>query len=139
MKEIVIGFTGTRLGMSDNQKENVKAFLKSISDELKIQAVIHGGCIGSDEDFHKLCEGIPRVVLLGHPLMYPDDVSRRGDISGEDVVIQESKPFLVRNRNIVKKCNILLATPYDFKDKGGTWYTIAQARRRGKEVVIFNR
>ncbi len=133
-----IGFTGTRNGMSDKQKKNVKEYLET--NKADIERVLHGGCVGSDEDFHKMCRHFRREVYLGHSVLDPNDKSMRGNIKGANTV-HEAEPYLKRNRNIVNICDVLLATPNDYSQRGGTWYTINNARGRGKniEVIIFER
>jgi predicted Rossmann fold nucleotide-binding protein DprA/Smf involved in DNA uptake len=48
------------------------------------------------------------------------------------------RPYLVRNRDIVDVCNLLLATPGGTVEqlRSGTWATIRYARRIGRPVWI---
>ena len=50
-KQIKIGFTGNRYGLTPEQK--IQIF--SIFDKYDNLIVSHGDCIGSDTDFHNLC------------------------------------------------------------------------------------
>ena len=122
---MIIGFTGTRSGMSSKQKEEVAKLLDS--HDMINTTVLHGGCIGADIDFHELCEGAP------------NDLKYRGEYKDADV-IHSSQTHFKRNRDIVDRCDILIATPYnDDSSKGGTWYTIKYAQKLNKQVIIINR
>ena len=135
---MIVGFTGTRKGMSTKQKTEVHDFLQSNKD--KITACLHGGCIGADEEFHNICLdlGLNIEVYYGHPSNFPLDLSMRADLKG-DFKTYPSEPFLNRNRKIVSKSGRLLATPHNDSGKGGTWYTIHYARNCHKTVVKFDR
>jgi len=50
-EQIKIGFTGNRHGITDNQKEEIIKIL----DKYNNLIVSHGGCVGSDTDFHNIC------------------------------------------------------------------------------------
>jgi hypothetical protein len=41
------------------------------------------------------------------------------------------KPYLVRDKDIVEEIDVLIAAPLETKrKKGGTWYTIKQAKEK---------
>lgn len=130
---LIIGFTGTRSGMTDLQKEATKNALIAIGPKF----VIHGGCIGADEDFHRIAKefGIHIKVYPGHSAKN-GDTSFHFDYSDSDD-IRESKSYFERNRYIVNDCNILLGAPYSQVETGGTWYTINYARKQNKQVIIL--
>lgn len=132
---MIIGFTGTRLGMSRRQKEGVIAFLDGCKE---IKKVLHGGCLGSDMEFHKIC--LPHVteVFPGHPKGDPEDTSMWGDFH-DATLIHEPRPYFERNRAIVDNCDVLLATPHSNVKRGGTWYTINYAKKQDITIIIFNR
>lgn len=137
--ELRIGFTGTRNGMTKQQKEVIEDLL------LKCQAVsseqgvaIDGVCVGSDTDFNKLAKealyhtkGYP-----GHSMKNPTDLTFRGD--GEYDELEESDTHFARNRRIVNDTNVLFATPYsnNLDGPGGTNFTISYARKRNKPVYV---
>lgn len=129
-----IGFTGTRSGMSDLQKQSVIDFIKS----KVITKIIHGGCIGADMDFHYICKDYYREVYPGHFKNNPNDRTLQGNYLDADL-IHESQSHFKRNRDIVDNCDILIATPYNNNGKGGTWYTINYAKKIGKPIIIFER
>jgi hypothetical protein len=122
---VIVGFTGTREGMTDQQRRKMCELLA----ELQPSEAHHGDCIGADAEFHALVGRIAPVVI--HPPSVPN---RRAFCGAEVVLIPRS--YLERNRNIVDACELLIATPKSDVRKGGTWYTIGYAERRGKLAVI---
>lgn len=130
-----IGFTGTMEGMSQNQKNGIKAFLDS---QKVIDKILHGGCIGADMDFHKMCEAHFTEVFPGHPWRDPLNTETWGDFEDASL-IHEPQQYHKRNRDIVDNSDIILATPYNNIRKGGTWYTIGYAKKHKKTLIIFNR
>lgn len=128
----VIGFTGTRYGMTIDQRRTVCELLTRDG----ITEVHHGDCVGADADFHQLANGWRHHIVI-HP---PTDEKLRAFCDGTDVVHHVAKPYLDRNRDIVDACDQLIATPKEdgepFGKGGGTWYTIRYAREIGKRVAI---
>jgi len=140
MERLIIGFTGTRSGMSDKQKKEVAAELEELgcNDPDVLYTILHGGCIGADIDFHDMCSLARKEVFPGHSAKDPSDMKHRGEYPRADV-IHDSQTHFKRNRDIVDRCDILIATPYNDNQEGGTWYTINYALKKGKDVSIFNR
>ena len=131
---MIVGFTGTRKGMSEKQIKLVTEFLKK--EGSKISKILHGGCIGADMDFHNLCKEYKREVYPGHSTYNKKDNSFKGDYEDADI-IHQSKPYLERNKDIVDNCDILIATPLINSSKGGTWYTINYAEKNNKLTIIL--
>lgn len=131
--EIVVGFTGTRAGMTPLQRAFVAGFLLD-----HVAEAHHGDCEGADEQFHALCRraGVP-VVL--HP---PTAGDRRAWCDGA-VRTEKALPFLDRNKEIVKASTVLIAAPKEGREpppgRGqGTWSTVRFARsRRGAIRVVM--
>lgn len=130
---MIIGFTGTRSGMTNFQKEIVKEELL----KKKPECVIHGGCIGADEDFHKIAKelGIKITVYPGHSAV-DGDTSFHFDYSDADEIFP-SESYFKRNRRIVDDSDFMLATPYSQEQKGGTWYTIKYSKDKGKGINVI--
>ena len=104
-----IGFTGSRFGLSEQQKKEIIAIL----DQCRTMVVNHGDCIGSDADFHDLCLKYRKdtgkdLTIQIHP---PDNKSFRAFKLGD--VIMKEEPYLKRNDNIIKQSNFLIACPID--------------------------
>lgn|SRR5678816_4348596 len=93
----------------------------------------HGDCVGADEQFHNLVREIFGGFIVGH---IPDDPTNRAFC----VVDAEMPPlpYMQRNRAIVDAAHIMLAAPYEMKQQpyGGTWRTIALARKASKPLTI---
>lgn len=52
---MVIGFTGTRHGMTNAQRDTV---LKLLSEKLTPSSAVHGDCVGADADFDAICTSL---------------------------------------------------------------------------------
>jgi len=136
---MVIGFTGTRSGMSDKQKRQIEHYLRNINFPNKVH---HGMCIGADEDFHNICDKINVDTIVGHPGKSKKDVIGEARPYRADVECDEEYPettHFERNRRIVDMSDIILACPYNNSKTGGTWYTINYAKKVDKQVIIFDR
>lgn len=127
-----IGFTGTRDGMTEAQKVTVKKILKGFRDAYP--EFHHGDCVGADADAHEIAEKL-RYHIVIHP---PTNNSLRAYCKGEDVSLLDLKPYLVRNKDIVKDTETLIATPNGFKEKqqSGTWSTVRFAQKQNKFILI---
>lgn len=134
---IILGFTGTRYGMSDRQKAEIRAYLEQ--HQADISLVVHGDCIGADAEFDAMCDELKMVRMIrpGFSTKDPTDTSTRAYCKVE--LTCEPKGNFARNRDIVNGCDRLLATPFDDKQVGGTWYTIKYAQKLGKDVIVFER
>lgn len=126
VKRKVIGFTGTREGMTDDQRMAVRELLITLDpDEVR-----HGDCVGADEDFNNVAVelGLPVVI---HP---PDDPKHRAWCVGE---IMTQRPYLDRNRDIVDAAGVMIACPGGPEvTRSGTWSTIRYAKRSDTQIYI---
>lgn len=134
---IKIGFTGTRHGLKQEQKNQII----SVLDEYDNIIVSHGDCVGSDTDFHNLCVNYknthPNKTITIH--IYPPDNSKLRAFNQGDLLMNV-KPYLERNSDIIKNSSIIIACPLD-KNKeelrSGTWSTIRKARKQNLMLYIF--
>jgi len=126
-----LGFTGTRDGMTDVQRERVAQFLMDKKPEI----VLHGDCIGADSQFHD------SVLLLPWPTWietFPCDLPKFRARRKADVVHPVERPKK-RNWDIVRSCDQLLAAPKAEAAKSprsGTWQTIRLALSAKKTVYV---
>ena len=129
---IDLGFTGTRNGMTDAQRESVRVLLRTICPK----RARHGDCVGADAEFHSMIvfQSAFRCEIIVHPCTF---ASLRAYVAGYDQILHTLPP-LERNRAIVDSCDQLFATPASSEEqkKGGTWYTIRYAKQVGKPVTI---
>lgn len=129
---MIVGFTGTRAGMTDAQKGVVERFLRA----WHVMAFEHGDCIGADDDADEIAVriGLARVLR-------PCDIERmraHGERRGGHVlkVYAPERP-LVRNEKIVLDSHMMLSTPNGPETtRSGTWMTIRRARQAKRHIVI---
>jgi hypothetical protein len=123
----VIGFTGDETFPTQRQLNRLQALL-CCDDELH-----HGDCVGSDAAAHDIGTSLGCKLVI-HP---PDNPRKRAFCNGPFIL--DPKPYLVRNMDIVRVCDELIAlssTNWE-RLRSGTWATIRYARRMGKPVTII--
>ncbi len=124
-----IGFTGTQDGMSEKQRIKLIATVEL----LNAKECHHGDCIGSDEQFHKICYD-RNIKIVMHP---PINSKYRAFCLGN--IILKEKDYLVRNKDIVNDTDILIATPKGKEIlRSGTWSTIRYAKNKNRRVIIID-
>lgn len=133
-----VGFSGSRLGMSEAQQDLVRAFLEQgvYTDPSELW-FHHGLCIGGDEQSHIIAKALG-YKIHGHP---PLDNKYTMDFEPSDFDAMD-KPWSYhgRNQRIVKAVKLLIATPYvSHESTGGTWYTIGYSQTVGKPCIIIYR
>jgi hypothetical protein len=130
----MIGFTGTRQGMTDEQKLMVMDMLT----QLEPAQVFHGDCTGADADFDYICKGLGIIREI-----YPgtDSYGLSPTRAYCDAEIQHpSLPYLVRDKIIAEKgVDGLMACPKSVHEerRSGTWATVRYARKLGRRVWIL--
>lgn len=124
----IIGFTGSRAGMTEKQAGVVKRLLIIFG----VKILHHGDCIGSDTRVHKISTKLGLDTHI-HP---PKNPTLRAFNKGTKIF--ESREYLDRNKDIAQISEALIATPRSMTvQTGGTWYTIRYARLIGKRVYII--
>ena len=128
---LVIGFVGTRSGMTDEQKESVRKSLASFSN---VASTHHGDGVGGDQEFHEMSvrAGVPVHM---HP---PDEDNTRAFCEGGVARCYRARPSLARNRDIVNATGLLIAAPSSEAEESSseTWATVRYARKQGKWIWI---
>lgn len=127
---MIVGFTGTRKGMTSAQEATFSELLRRSEASM----FVHGDCIGADADAHRIARELGVPVRLR-----PCNIkSQRAFCKG---AIEEfpAEPPLIRNRLIVADSNCLFACPSGFEEelRSGTWATIRSAKKSGKALVII--
>jgi len=128
-----VGFTGTREGMNQHQKEQLVLLLS----ELNPTEFHHGDCLGADAEAHDIVrEFFPQVKIIIHP---PNRTYMRAYKQGNE--FRQPFEYLVRDRNIVDETEYLIGAPLrDLEEaKSGTWYTIRYSKKQNKPHRIINR
>ena len=127
----VLGFTGTRHGMTEKQKIELAKILRDGVTELH-----HGMCEGSDEECHHLARAIygSSIWIVGHP---PKNTSLMVKLDVDEM--REPEEYLVRDGNIVKEMEELVATPYTMQEmiRSGTWTTVRYTIQADKWATII--
>jgi hypothetical protein len=124
-----VGFTGTRVGLSEHQRLKVQWLIKSHD---RVVRGLHGDCVGADAEFDQICKdlGFETACL---PCTF--DNMRAGCATA----IAEPKPPMQRNRDIVASADVVIACPPNrqrIKRGSGTWATIGFAERAAKPLYV---
>jgi hypothetical protein len=138
---VIVGVTATREGLSPPQRAFIREYLEEhcppeLIAENKVEAH-HGDCVGGDEQFHEICLDLGIPVVL-HP---PEDPRLRAYCQGA-IRSEKAKPYLERNKDIVRASTVLLGAPREkFEPPAargqGTWSTIRYARQRSKPHIVI--
>ena len=128
----VVGFTGTQNGMTDVQKAHVRGWLYS----LRATEFHHGDCIRADAEAHAIATRMG-INIVAHPGFDSKGGSpKRAGCQAWSTL--PAKSYRVRNADIVRASNFLIAAPRSLEVKrSGTWMTIRMARKAGVPLVII--
>jgi hypothetical protein len=131
----VLCFTGARTGLTPAQLAALRVVLAGYAVP---GAVLHNGCAeGADEACLELADILDGVLVL-----WPCNAARRlwafGFVDGRDYwSIQPTLPPLERNARMVAAASVVVACPDGpERTRSGTWSTVREARRMGREVVV---
>ena len=134
---MIVGITGTRNGMNELQRQEVRQVLHDLAYAASEDGIVphfhHGDCVGVDVEAAAIAEELGYVVI-GHP---PNKDDLRGFYKSH--IIKPSKGYFERNRDIVDSVEVMLVVPKEneHQSKGGTWYTCDYATKRGVLTSIF--
>jgi hypothetical protein len=120
---ITLGFTGTRDGMTAEQKKAVR----KIMQQFNIRNFRHGDCIGADAEAHDIF-----VDLYGRdPIIHPPVDEEHRAFKTRNIILPPKTHF-ARNRDIVDMSGYMLVAPKHTRvqTRGGTWYTHAYAEKK---------
>lgn len=126
---MILGFTGTREGMSLKQFAAITTLLQDTMPS----EVHHGGCKGADAGFHVLARKLGIRIILHPPVVMKNQVIFTAD------GVRTAAPYLVRNQHIVDETDGIIACPGQDHEvlHSGTWSTIRYARARSKPCNII--
>ena len=127
---MVVGFTGTRKGMTPAQEAKVRELLAGLAE---IRGAHHGDAVGADARFHEFCLELEVPVYL-HPA---DDPRDRAYCQGAKDT-SAPRRFLDLNRDIVNWSHAMIATPASMKEqlRSGTWAAVRYARTQRRTIYI---
>lgn len=135
-----IGFTGTQVGMSANQRVEFIRYLKKLrKNQAGTLFFHHGDCIGADEQADSIARELGYRIVIHPPRI--DTKRAHCDQREPHSIIHPAMEYMDRNASIVRECYELLATPKENEEvlRSGTWSTIRRAKRKGIPVTIFPR
>jgi len=130
---MIVGFTGTRDGLTKVQKE----ILEKVLIEIEPHEVHHGGCRGADDCFDILVRKENYLVPIKVHI-HPSFI-QKGKKFPEKSSIYPYKAPLKRNQEIVKLSNILIACPNSKEEivRSGTWSTVRYAKMLNRKILII--
>lgn len=139
---MIVGFTGTRQGMTEQQKSCLSGVL--VADRQQLERYLHGGAPGADEESHYVAL-FDAIIPPNNIEVYPASDHRREFwrsifiSSGMNSVLHPVRPPLERDRVIAQRCDQLIACPVGMREqnRSGTWATVRYARIAKKPVVII--
>lgn len=125
-----ISFTGTRKGMTSEQKAHFEKILLFS----KASLFTHGDCVGADADAHVIARKLG-VKIHKRPCNIK---SQRAWMAGGECIADPEEP-LPRNRKIVDDGKVLVACPGLLTEemRSGTWATVRYARKQGKRIILL--
>lgn len=134
---MIVGITGTREGMSEHQKTEVRQVLHDLAYEAGRDGIVphfhHGDCSGVDVEAAAMAREFGYVIVC-HP---PKSTESQGFFGGD--IVHEPKGYLERDRAIVDACDVLIVVPLqnEWQPKGGTWYTHDYAKKKNKPFNVI--
>jgi len=126
-----VGITGTREGMTLKQLVSLERMLEEMGPPEQLH---HGDCVGVDAEAHETAETLGVRDIIIHP---PDVLTYRAFCKSG--FIRPERPYLKRNREMVKEIDVLIAIPKRDGEtrRSGTWATVTYARKSGVPVKII--
>lgn len=126
-----IGFTGTRQGMTDFQRWQLRLRL-DYGCGMR-HTLHHGDCVGADAEAHAIAKDFGYLIHVHPPLLRWYRAFCQGEI------MEEPQRYETRNKAIVDACEVLIAAPRTRQEeqRSRTWMAVRYARRVGKPVVML--
>lgn len=129
---MIVGFTGTRLGLLRPQHESLKRFMRKLAPT----RFVHGDGGHADALAHQIAESIGCYIEI-----FPSDIAGHVTYFGSSTNCEvfERMPPLARDRLMVRLIHGLIACPRTDKEelRSGTWATVRYAREIGLPIYII--
>lgn len=131
----MIGFTGTRDGMTEAQRFSTQRVLERCV--VKFGPLVgHGDCLGADDEFDRIAAdlGCVRHIFPANIESMRAHCELRGAIE-----ITHPMPPLRRNVWFVDRSVVLIGCPKEYREavRSGTWFTIRRGRERSGKIPIL--
>lgn len=137
---MILGFSGTRMGMTAAQEYVVADFIRARAGQ--ISEVHHGCCVGADAEFHALIRRHTSAKIIGHPPIseYQLHIKSLVDYTSMADCDQLYQPadYLVRDDSILAVSEYMLFTPRTREPQqrgSGTWYCIRHWGEEPRTIV----
>lgn len=132
MNSFVIGFTGTRKGLTEKQRGRILSLVEELSASGCLFC-LHGDCVGADAEFDALCRSIERARVA----CLPCDIFSQRAFTGSTELEPPQRP-IERNHKIVDMCDMVIACPSGREEelRSGTWATIRYVKKTSKPLTI---
>ena len=137
MTFVMIGFAGSRRGLTDGQRWLVRQVFGSF-DAFELH---HGDCVGADAEAHAIAEELGCRHIHLHP---PVEEKLRAHCEARQdpdwmMWVHDPLPYLKRNRAIVDAAELVVVCPAQSFEvlRSGTWATYRYAVRRKKPTVLI--
>lgn len=134
---MIVGFTGTRLGMNLLQSRILIEILGSdprfeSDEDDETYEFHHGDCVGADRQAFQIARNLGWTTFS-----HPGTGGIRAGTPSD--VILTPKPLLERDKDIAKICQYLMATPHTETEirRSGTWTTVRYARSLERPILII--
>ncbi|TWU06515.1 hypothetical protein [Stieleria varia] len=125
-----IGFTGSRNGMTEQQRTRFRQLL----NQTCASEAHHGDCVGADADFHAICVELGVAVVV-----HPPSNSKSRAICSPVSERRPPLPYLQRNQTIVRSTVALIAAVSGpERVRSGTWATIRFARTLRRPIFLVD-
>jgi hypothetical protein len=131
---MIVGFAGPREGLLSVQHES----LRRIAAKLSLSVFVHGGSYGSDTLAHYAFRSAhPTIPIIVMPATKDNGSIVTAPYGDLNIILQPRGP-LERNDMIVTVITGLVAAPKMMTEelRGGTWYTIRRARKKGVPILF---
>ena len=131
-----VGFTGTRIGLTDYQHTQVFYNLHRWAQDFRLEEAgtfLHGDCIGADAQSAEIARELGYTIEA-----FPSNQRLYRAFTNADILHTPVEP-LRRNRLIVQQCEVLIACPSAAAEivRSGTWVTVRYARNRGRKLIMI--
>ncbi len=133
-----IGFTGSRMGMSQPQDQVFRLLLQERVRNYRVKRFVHGGAVGADEQADRIAKEF-RIPIVIRPASEDRYLYWREKNDGIARAIHSPEEPLDRNRQIVESVQEMFATPRQMTEmlRSGTWMTIRHSRRQEVPLIII--
>ena len=136
MQKLVIGFTGTRGGMTPIASARLAVLVAALDPAV----AHHGDCVGADAGFHaEVTDWVPDCAMMVHPALARGMRDFRAYCTSRRQITHVPKPALQRNKDIVDAIDVLIAAPSSPREvlRSGTWATIRYARSVKRPIIMI--